>query len=251
MIHNLLDIKKVKAHGREFETFNDCSAHLFNDDFEADEVEQVRGILKPGDIVFDVGAHVGYYTLLMSDLVGEEGHVHAFEMTPITAGVLKSNVKSNKLTNVTVNNAAVHCERGTVRVYFSPDNTGDNRAFKSLRQPDRPSIEVAAITLDEYAEAHDIMRKVKFIKMDIQSHELSAIKGAENLIFDSAPVFSTEYWPWGLKEAGINPGELLELCFGLDYKPFSPSGEPLDAGDLLRRSPDDEWWFTQIFWRPL
>ena len=75
--------------------------------FEPEQTALVETLVKPGDTVVDLGAHIGYYTLLFAKLVGPSGHVVAFEPSPASCAILRRNVASNGLANVTIVNAAV------------------------------------------------------------------------------------------------------------------------------------------------
>ena len=75
----------------------------------------VKDMIKEGDIVIDIGAHIGYYTLLFSKLVGKTGKVFAFEAHPDNFTLLKQNVETNGYTNVVVENKAVSNYNGKIK----------------------------------------------------------------------------------------------------------------------------------------
>src|SRR4030042_2427827 len=95
--------------------------------YEPWETSIVKRELKPGHVFVDVGAHIGYYTVLASGLVGPGGHVHAFEPAPENYAVLLKNVAS--LINVTSYRMAASLRAGQADFYLSPINSGDNRLF--------------------------------------------------------------------------------------------------------------------------
>src|SRR5437867_3185244 len=70
--------------------------------FEPFETQLVQQMVRPGDVVLDVGANIGYYTLIFAELVGEQGHVYAFEPDPRNFAFLAKNVHSNRYRNVTL-----------------------------------------------------------------------------------------------------------------------------------------------------
>jgi len=81
---------------------------------EKDVETFIRPCLKRGSVFVDVGANVGYYTLMASKLVGPQGRVYSIEPIPSTVAILKSNVKINNCSNIKVCNAAAWSSKGTL-----------------------------------------------------------------------------------------------------------------------------------------
>ena len=77
------------------------------DSYDKFEIECLKRIIKKGDIVVDLGANIGYYTLILAQLVGEFGHVYAFEPEPSNFELLSKNVKENNHNHVTLVQKAV------------------------------------------------------------------------------------------------------------------------------------------------
>lgn len=180
--------------------------------YERFETGLVKRLLKPGQVFLDVGAHIGYYSTLAASIVGPEGRVYAFEPDPGNAAVLRQNT-ARFGDVVKVFQAAVTDRTGRATLYLSPRNSGDHRLFRTPDK-DRQAIEVETIALDELAELAGV--KVDFLKMDIQGLEVKAIKGAEALIARSPGIVGIiEFWPTGLKLAGMKPGDFLEALQGM------------------------------------
>ncbi|MFL5382934.1 MAG: FkbM family methyltransferase [Longimicrobiaceae bacterium] len=146
---------------------------------EMDVHEAILSPLREGDVFVDVGANVGYYTVLAAGKVGPTGTVVAFEATPGTARQLRTNLEANRLGNVEVVEAAVHDgsrERLTIGVsagvygMASVENGGG---------PGVASWEVPAVTL---AEACARFPRIRMVKMDIEGAELAALRGAEPIL---------------------------------------------------------------------
>jgi FkbM family methyltransferase len=136
--------------------------------------------VRPGMRVLDVGANCGYYAVLMADLVGEAGHVTAFEPHPGMARLLRRNLEANGLDGrvVAVEKAlADRPGRVTLSVYRHHGGEGTLRTdgLVSEISDELVSIEVEAITFDEYCGTHETP---DFIKMDIEGGEPAAIEGA-------------------------------------------------------------------------
>lgn len=143
--------------------------------YEKKDTAIVMKIIKKGMTVVDIGAHVGYYTLLFSKLVGKEGMVYAFEPNPITAAYLRTNIALNKITNVEVFEVALSDEQGTFHYRMNTNNMA--WAFNDDHSFGVP-IATKKGRLDDFLQN----RKIDFIKIDIDGNENECIKGAEDLI---------------------------------------------------------------------
>lgn len=187
------------------------SLHLsILDTFEPLETDLVKREVKRGDHVLDVGAHIGYFTLLFAKLVGNEGTVFAFEPEPRNFALLRKNVGANGYGNVVLVNKAVSNRTGPARLYLSEDNRGDHRLFDSY--DGRRSINVECIRLDDYFATHE---RVDFIKMDIQGAEAMALEGMTALWERNRAIkLLTEFWPDGIRRAGRDPRAYLRALQG-------------------------------------
>jgi FkbM family methyltransferase len=222
---------------------------LLNDGcFEPLETQIVSAAIRPGDVVLDVGANIGYYTLLFARLVGESGRVIAFEPDPGNFRLLEKNVRANGYRNVVLKRQAVSDVTGKLRLYLSGPNKGDHRLYDSA--DGRESITVEATTLD-HAVGGD---RVDFIKMDIQGSEPAALRGMAGVLRANPHVrLITEFWPIGLKRFGADAAgyldELLRLGFGL-WEIDEPAGRlaRVTPRELLDRYPADHREdFTNLF----
>lgn len=172
--------------------------------------------IKKGNVVLDIGANIGYYTLIFAKLVGEEGRVYAFEPDPTNFALLKKNVEINGYKNVVLVQKAVSNNSGRIKLYLSKNNMGDHRIYDS-GEDGRQHIEIEAIRLDDYFEHFE--GRIDFIKMDIQGAEGGAIQGMYNLLNKNNNVkIVTEFWPIGLKRFGTDPEEFLRLLIKLGFK---------------------------------
>lgn len=202
---------------------------------EPAETRLVQRTVQQGWTVLDVGANIGYYTLLLARAVGPTGRVYAFEPDPTNFAILSRNVELNGYRNVTLVNSALWSETKTLKLYLSEENRGDHRAYASSAQ--RTSVEIPAISLDDYFG--QAIPRVDFMKMDIQGAECHALRGMKKLL-DANPqmVIAMEFWPLGLKAAGTSGEEFLSLLTSRGYR-FEQIGDrigqlrPTDAKALL------------------
>ncbi|OPZ74783.1 MAG: 31-O-demethyl-FK506 methyltransferase FkbM [Actinobacteria bacterium ADurb.Bin444] len=184
--------------------------------YEAFEVELFESLIRPGDVVVDLGANIGQHTLCFARAVGPEGQVFAFEPDPENHALLQRNAAANGYSNIVAEQKAVSDSTGTLRLFQSKTNRGDHRIYDS--DDGRPSVEVPVIRLDDYFSNHH--RPISFVKMDIQGAEYAALQGMHDVLQRNPDMrLFIEYWPWGLKRAGVEAQDLLSLLldhgFGL------------------------------------
>jgi FkbM family methyltransferase len=163
--------------------------------FESDLSRIVIHSVNPGDVVFDIGTHFGYYSLLASHLVGPQGQVHSFEPTRHTYDVVRSNVRDKA--NIKLTNAAAWSE--TTELKFKDYGTTMS-AFNSLyeakledsiAQKLKPTeYIVSAISIDEYVEINKV--KPSFIKIDAENAEHDILLGMKRTLNDIRPLVTLE-----------------------------------------------------------
>jgi FkbM family methyltransferase len=144
----------------------------------------VKNVVKPGDIVLDIGANIGYYTVIMSKIVGEQGKVLAFEPTKHFGEVLKENIKVNNLENVTVYEYGLSDKDTNSNIFI-----GDNSATIHWAENKGNLINNETIplkTLDSMIDSLKI-EKINFIKIDVDGHEPFFLKGAWKTISKYKP----------------------------------------------------------------
>jgi len=192
------------------------SLNLFiNGIYEKFETELIKKEIKQDDIILDIGANIGYYTLMFAKLVGENGKVFAFEPDPTNFALLKKNVEINGYKNVVLINKAVSNKTGKLRLFLCENNKGDHRIYDS--KDGRKFIEIESVKLDDYFKNQN--DKINFIKMDIQGAEYGAVKGMCGLLNKNKNVkIISEFWPIGLKRSGVEPIEFLKLLVEHGFK---------------------------------
>lgn len=143
--------------------------------------------VKKGDILFDVGANVGYYTVLGSRLTGSQGKVFAFEPLVSNISYLHRHVKINKLENVTIIPCACSDAQSIV-TFFHNDNNAMGRIESSEIEGVNESkmTLVSTVSLDAVADKLNTIPNI--IKIDVEGAELSVLRGAERIISTSKPL---------------------------------------------------------------
>ncbi len=137
---------------------------------------------KIGDTVIDVGAAFGFYTILASKRVGQQGKVVAIEPQPDSFEMLNRNIRLNKLTNTRTLNYAVSSKKATLKLY-STYSVIQERARQSLQS----YIEVRADTLDNLLR-HVGIDLVNWIKIDVEGAEYKVLTGAKEILSANKPI---------------------------------------------------------------
>ncbi|MFP4445128.1 MAG: FkbM family methyltransferase [Desulfosudaceae bacterium] len=182
--------------------------------WEAYETSLFLKYLRPGGVFLDIGANIGYYTVLGAKAVGEQGRVIAYEPDRANFVLLEKNLRLNGITNATAFAAAVSDYNGRAALYLSPDNRGDHRLYASGDARRRLMAEV----VDGGEHLRTLTGRVDFIKIDTQGSEFYVLKGLQALIRANRKhlVMVVEFWPFGLRLAGASADELLDLLAALE-----------------------------------
>ena len=165
--------------------------------FEHERAEQllVKKLVCPGMIVFDVGANVGDYSILLSQMIGPFGQVYSFEPTSSTFKKLEERINRTRYGNISLWQKAVFSENTEVELNEFPD---DYSVWNSIGKPQMrdpqsfteyvPIVKtetVEAITIDSFCQEHNI-RKIDYLKLDVEGAESDALQGAVGLLRQKA-----------------------------------------------------------------
>ena len=178
----------------------------------------VKKIVREGDTVIDVGANIGYYTLIFAQLVGRSGRVFAFEPDPVNYSILTKNIETNKYNNVIPTEKALADYNGKTEIHLSIENNGDHRLFYSESDRERKLVEV--IKLDDFHFPENFSKEIKLIKMDVQGSEYRVLKGMDDTLKKSSKVkyLICEFSPFLLKPAGAAPQDFIDLILNFGFQ---------------------------------
>lgn len=180
--------------------------------------------INKGDVVLDIGAHIGYYTIIFSELVGPKGKVYAFEPHPKNFQLLKKTVETNNLTNVEIFQNIVSDKNKLVDFYISKLDSIGNRMFNSDEANQK--IEINSISIDEFLKNRN--DKINFIKMDIQGAEVLAIDGMKETLKNNKNLkIIQEWWPDAIRKYNRTPDSHLNFLEELGFN-FYVVDENLD-----------------------
>ena len=208
-------------------------------EYEPEVSRFIRRALRPGMVVFDVGANIGHFTLLAAKRVGAAGQVHAFEPAKSECDKLAANVALNGFGNVVVNRVAVCEQSGQVALQTLTDGLGlYNTLGRPFRSGEFASVMVPCTSLDDYVRERQIGR-VDLIKIDIEGAEINALTGAAQLLSrDDAPVIVCEFSDPAATGMGHSTRELRREIEALGFRIFRYE---MQSGALVEEPPR-EWY---------
>jgi FkbM family methyltransferase len=193
--------------------------------YEYQKQKALQHELKAGDVVYDIGANAGFYSLLASVTVGATGYVYSFEPSPRNLQELKRHMQLNHIKNCTVIDAAVSSADGQATFDISDDRcTGHLAANGSLR--------VRTLTLDGLVSRGEI-RAPNLMKIDIEGAELDCLHGASQVIQEYRPVIFLATHGQEMHSACI------ELLAKWNYSLTSLDERPVESSDELIARPKD------------
>jgi FkbM family methyltransferase len=182
----------------------------------------IKRLIKPGDVIVDVGANVGYYSVHLSNLVGESGFVHAFEPDPKNYARLVRNLQLNGFDKRSrANQMAVSSSTGTAQFILTPAiDSGWGRVAESAPAAGEQTINVQTTKLDDYLQSQNV-RSVSFLKCDIEGHEFDFLAGAARTLEARAiGKVLIEYNGFNLNPKGRSVAEFVELFERNGYRPI-------------------------------
>jgi FkbM family methyltransferase len=194
--------------------------------------------LEPGDVVFDIGASIGWYSLLLARIAPRGVSIHAFEPDPWARGLLQENANRNRAASLTVAGNAVGDRSGTATLRRLDHRRRSLHRLMPLNQ----TVEVEMVSLDDYCHRNGLGgRPVGFIKLGVEGFEMLALQGAVKTLKRCRAIL-TEFAPDRLRRADTHPLGLLDLMVELGFAPavLEPGGprpvtRPELAGDERRR----------------
>jgi FkbM family methyltransferase len=169
---------------------------VFDHNYEPLATKLFQSLVKEGMTVVDIGANIGYYTLLASKLVGESGKVYAFEPESNNFADLMENINLNHPNNVIPLFKAVSDKLGEAKLFVSENESGEHSLVQCESRKDVHPMPVQTVTLDE------TVRTADFIKIDVEGHEYNVLEGAERIL-SNKPTLLIECWPEGILANGI------------------------------------------------
>jgi len=214
---------------------------------EKTSINIVKKEVKEGDIAIDVGANIGYYTLLLAKLVGPTGHVYAFEASPKNFAILEKNVKVNNYKNVTLIQNVVSNKNEQISFYMSGKYKNQNFLFKPDNVYDE--IKIQSIALDEYFKNQN---NIDFIKIDIAGAESLVLDCMDSILKNNNVKIIQEWWPNAIRKHGREPDKHLNYLSKLGYKIYEIDGakdevNQITIPELMKKYPNSKMEDVNLF----
>ena len=226
VIHRVAPGVRMQLHGDSL-----LSEMLYFGEYEPETRIFFEAYLRPGDTFLDVGANIGFYTLLAARLVAPDGPVHAFEPCSETFSRLEENVHLNRPGNVSCHRVALSSENAQARLTLA---NGGYDAWNSLAAPSMGecggSETVSTVTLDSFVREHGLSGRRCTIKIDVEGWEAQVLAGGrEFLSGDEAPLLCVEFTEEAAALAGSSCAGLYRFLEDLGYRIFSINPQPLEV----------------------
>jgi len=227
----------------------DVTAALVSDGIYHPQMTKVfQGTVSKGMTYIDIGANIGYFTLIAAKIVGEEGEIFAFEPEPLNFDLLVKNIALNKYENVIPMQKAISNKDGTAKLFVDRISFGSHSLItpgKDVHSFGQDTIEVEAQTLDSFFKNYT--GKIDLVKIDVEGAELAVLEGMESIINQNKElIIITEFLPDGLSRFGSSPEEFLNRLVNYGFKLYNINEEKesvtlTDIASLLKECPPGKW----------
>lgn len=184
-------IEAGPAKGLRFDAGRDT--HQFaSGNYEQPVQEAIVSLVKRGDVCYDIGANLGFVSVLLGRLVAETGRVYAFEPVPRNASIIERNAKRNDLAHIDVFRIALSSVDGTADLLLAEHAGGAVLKSVGAPPPDLAgSMAVETAALDTFVERQRL-RPPNFIKLDVEGAELDVLQGMKAVLAKWRPTLIVE-----------------------------------------------------------
>lgn len=190
--------------------------------WEQDEFSAILNNVNPGDVCLNVGAHVGYFTCLLSKVTGSEGIVYSIEANPDFEKYIKKNVESVAYDNVNIISAAAGSSTGQINLYVNDSNTGDNRVFspESIENPLDTQLMTCSQVINVKLDTVDNLigsTALDFVLIDCQGYDHHVVRGMKKSLQLKMPKIILEFTPNFITALGEKPIDILNEYQSLGF----------------------------------
>ncbi|HEX6224854.1 MAG TPA: FkbM family methyltransferase [Chryseolinea sp.] len=225
---------------RKFLTATDT---IFNLDFQVEIHDAMgrrifkRGSLHPdhtsflltlpfgdGDVILDIGANIGWYSIVLKNNINRKVMFYAFEPEPLNFELLKKNIEHNRISNIEAVNKAVAEKSGQSTLFlYHPKNSG-RHSLLDINPQTNKSIQVETVNVEDFLRDRNVdFKKVKLIKIDIEGYEVFALKNAAELL-QQLPYMFIEYSPVLIRKGGQDPANFIRWLADFGFKFYNIDG---------------------------
>jgi FkbM family methyltransferase len=181
-----------------------------------------------GDIVLDIGANIGWYSIALAKGISPDVTFFAFEPEPHNFSLLRHNQAQNQLDNINLENKAISDKTGhSILFLYHPKNSG-RHSLLDINPETKKSVSVETTRLDDFLSSKKIeAQRVKFIKIDIEGYEFLALKSGVELM-KALPYMFIEFSPASIRKGGQDPAEFIAWLQSLNFSFYNiNTGRPV------------------------
>lgn len=183
----------------------------------------VEKIVNKGDYVVDIGAAIGYYTLILSRIVGNDGKVFSFEPKKDRFELLKENISLNGYDNVETLNNAIFPKDKSPQFFKPKGEKGGLRHLEKKQSTHIEKIDVITIDLDSFFKNLKLNEKISFVKIDVDGSELFVLQSMLSILKNKNLTLFLEWDMDASKRSGCEPLEILNILKKFDFRIFYPN----------------------------
>lgn len=223
--------------------------------YEPEESKFLERVLKPGDTFIDIGAHIGYYSLIAAILVGETGRVISIEPDITNINWIQDHITLNQFPQMQVIPTVLGAETKPVEFFYNADNDGGHalwdvglHEFNKISRNHPQPFTLSMTTLDVVIQNQGLTG-IKLIKIDTEGAEHQILQGSlQTLATYQVPYIIAEINRFALNQMGTNEEQLREFMASLGYSPYllrneSPHWVKLSPGQYY----NSQYVFNLVF----
>jgi len=189
---------------------------LFGFENEAYEISLFKSELKMDDVVLDIGANIGLYSLIASKSIEEMGRVYSFEPDVVSFENLKQNSIRNFCKNIIPINMAVSSTNGIARLAPSSNKSSRSGYHLIKQEKNLHSVKIETVCVDDFLKNKE--KKIDVIKLDCEGSEFDALKGMKNILdYNNDVKIFLEFNPSALNRLDVNIEDFLDFLFDLNF----------------------------------
>lgn len=213
-------------------------SRYYEPSYESDNFTFLREHCSEGDVVLDIGAHIGLYAVMLARLTGPSGHVFSFEPTPDSYQTLREMVRMNGCEQIVTPFQRAISNKSGEASFFVLDLPGCNsNSLVRDRQHRRRSIEVAVTTVDDFVAERNL--SVNLLKIDVEGAELAALQGARETFSRCRPKAILALHPPFFGDARKTLCQIWDLVEDYDMEVMERSSRLSREDFCVRMEPQD------------
>jgi len=215
----------------------------YHERYEADLVQRLLG---EDDVFWDVGANVGYFTLVAATALANRGQIVAFEPGKNAYARLVSNLALNPYRNIKAFPVAVTDREGEAVLHLLGDIADSSASLYQAGQAQAGQEVCRTVSLDHFLDSEGL-RPPDLVKLDAEGAELAVLQGAQKLIADSPPLWLMEMEEKNLRAAGASKAVVAQFLTGCGYRAAHlRKGRWYATADLAGVKGRNIFWFNPL-----